>query len=299
MPYTYRKEGDKYCIYKKDSVEKVGCTNGDKESLKKYLAALAINANENMNESIDIKNIHFKVNRDNTIDFTDTNKKLLGTLDLYGGFETESNEACNALVTLFQKFFKFQAKTEKTINGSPNILLSKQNIMTLLRTIKHQQNNQLNTVTELTQSDKTSQSVAIDTQIAKLQTQIAALQKKKEQLSKQSTTDEGISLSKLVKKIKEADTEDAPEKDAPEKEAPDTGNDAQDSANDDSQPKGLSIKFNMANVKKYNNYPVVDNTGTVTGVSKEGIAVLCGDNTVFVNFEDILNESKKIIRFKR
>lgn len=40
MPYTYRKQGSKYCVYKKDSGEKVGCTSGDKAALRRYMAAL-------------------------------------------------------------------------------------------------------------------------------------------------------------------------------------------------------------------------------------------------------------------
>jgi hypothetical protein len=47
MPYTARKVGDQYCVFKKDSGEKVGCTDGNKESLRKYMAALHINAKEN------------------------------------------------------------------------------------------------------------------------------------------------------------------------------------------------------------------------------------------------------------
>lgn len=43
MPYTHRKVKGKQCVYKKSTGKKVGCTTG---SLQKYLAALAINANE-------------------------------------------------------------------------------------------------------------------------------------------------------------------------------------------------------------------------------------------------------------
>lgn len=43
MPYTYKLEKGEYCVYKKDSGEKVGCTDGNKESLKKYLGALHMN----------------------------------------------------------------------------------------------------------------------------------------------------------------------------------------------------------------------------------------------------------------
>ena len=43
MPYTHRKVKGKQCVYKKSTGKKVGCTTGP---LQKYLAALAINANE-------------------------------------------------------------------------------------------------------------------------------------------------------------------------------------------------------------------------------------------------------------
>lgn len=42
MPYTYKKVGDKYCVYKKHGGAKVGCTDGNKTALKKYLAALHV-----------------------------------------------------------------------------------------------------------------------------------------------------------------------------------------------------------------------------------------------------------------
>lgn len=44
MPYTYKKQGDKYVVYKKTSDgslgKRVGATKGTKEALKKYLSAL-------------------------------------------------------------------------------------------------------------------------------------------------------------------------------------------------------------------------------------------------------------------
>lgn len=43
MPYTHKKVGNQYCVYKKDTGKKVGCTDGNKEALRKYLAALHIN----------------------------------------------------------------------------------------------------------------------------------------------------------------------------------------------------------------------------------------------------------------
>ena len=61
MPYTYKKVGDQYCVFKKDTGKKVGCTDGTKEALNKYIAALHMNAKENVNEltlsSVGIKEI--------------------------------------------------------------------------------------------------------------------------------------------------------------------------------------------------------------------------------------------------
>lgn len=45
MPYKVKKEGTKYCVYKKDTNEKVGCTTKDK--LDGYLAALHMNEPKN------------------------------------------------------------------------------------------------------------------------------------------------------------------------------------------------------------------------------------------------------------
>ena len=52
MPYSVRKKGSKYCIYKKDTGERVGCTAGNKESLRKYLAALHIHSEAIKNENM-------------------------------------------------------------------------------------------------------------------------------------------------------------------------------------------------------------------------------------------------------
>jgi len=40
MPYTYKKQGSKYCVYKKHGGKKVGCTAGTKLALKRYMTAL-------------------------------------------------------------------------------------------------------------------------------------------------------------------------------------------------------------------------------------------------------------------
>ena len=58
MPYTYKKQGDKYVVYKKDTGKRVGATKGTKEALKKYLAALhmhEIKIKENMKSNKGIK----------------------------------------------------------------------------------------------------------------------------------------------------------------------------------------------------------------------------------------------------
>jgi hypothetical protein len=58
MPYTYKKVGDKYAVYKKDGGKLVGKTKGTKEALKKYLAALHMHEmklKENMKSNRTIK----------------------------------------------------------------------------------------------------------------------------------------------------------------------------------------------------------------------------------------------------
>ena len=47
MPYKVKKQGDQYVVYKKDTGKRVGATAGNKEALRKYMAALHINAKEN------------------------------------------------------------------------------------------------------------------------------------------------------------------------------------------------------------------------------------------------------------
>lgn len=49
MPYTYKKEGNKYCVYNKNTGKKVGCTKG---SIKKYLGALHANVPDAKQEEL-------------------------------------------------------------------------------------------------------------------------------------------------------------------------------------------------------------------------------------------------------
>lgn len=132
----------------------------------------------------------------------------------------------------------------------------------------------------MTQSEKSTKQAMLDQQINKLQLQIANLQKQKEQLNKQTTVQE-FKLSSIAKAMmEEPDPENAPDtgdSDEPKEKEPSTDN------------SNLQVKFNMTKVKKYNKYPVVDNTGTVTGVSKEGVTAKVGDNTIFINYNDILS----------
>ena len=60
MPYTYKKIGDKYTVYKKETGEKVGSTEGTKEALEKYLGALHANTNEN---NLNLESLRDKVNK--------------------------------------------------------------------------------------------------------------------------------------------------------------------------------------------------------------------------------------------
>ena len=57
MPYTYKKQNDKYCVYKKDTGNKVGCTEGNKTALKRYMTALQMHS-----ENIKLTSLLPKVN---------------------------------------------------------------------------------------------------------------------------------------------------------------------------------------------------------------------------------------------
>lgn len=79
MPYTYKKEGDKYVVYKKDGGKRVGATKGTKEALKKYLAALhmhemKIKENMKTNKSIKLADL-LKEGEDLTQGMTTEQKK--------------------------------------------------------------------------------------------------------------------------------------------------------------------------------------------------------------------------------
>lgn len=98
-------------------------------------------------------------------------------------------------------------------------------------------------------------------------------------------------LAEFVKTLLEADEEPVadPEADAPAGDTPEEGGEEKTDTKKGGGTDALTVKFNMAKVRKYNNYPVIDNTGTVTGVSKNGLMVKVGDNTILVNFEDLLD----------
>jgi hypothetical protein len=49
MPYTYKKEGNKYCVYNKNTGKKVGCTT---KSIKQYLSALHANVPDSTTEEL-------------------------------------------------------------------------------------------------------------------------------------------------------------------------------------------------------------------------------------------------------
>jgi len=199
MPYTYKKVGDKYCVYKKEGGAKVGCTAGNANALKKYLAALHIHG-ENIKENS----------------------------------QEEKNAAINA------------AKSE----------------IELLQV-------RINAATD-------------------------ELQKAREELKNATAMKiREFSLAKYVKGILEAEGDEDPAAgadtapgEAPEEAPAEKPKEAPAKA---ARQDTLDVFFNMANVKKYNSYPVIDNTGTVVGVSKNGLAVKVGDNVIFVDFEDLLD----------
>ena len=75
MPYTARKVGDQYCVFKKDGGEKVGCTDGNKESLRKYMAALHLNAKENTMKISELRNMIREIIRETMSESYDVNQR--------------------------------------------------------------------------------------------------------------------------------------------------------------------------------------------------------------------------------
>ena len=70
----------------------------------------------------------------------------------------------------------------------------------------------------------------------------------------------------------------------------------EDKAKDDkkekpAEPAGLTVEFNVAMVKKYNDKAFRSNKGEVKAINKNGLEVAVDNNeTVHVNFQDITNE---------
>jgi hypothetical protein len=192
MPYIYKKVGDKYCVYKKDGGSKVGCTSGNKEALKKYLAALHIHG-ESISEA----------------DVMDPKEKA-------------------ATLSAIQK--DIEAKK-----------LALKNAEAKLKNLK--EFSLANYVKSILEADEDSEGDAAG----------------------------DIPAGGAAAAASDADTE----KDADTSKA--------------SKQDNLDVSFNMANVKRYNSYPVIDNTGTVVGVSKNGLAVKVGDNIILVDFKDLLD----------
>lgn len=78
MPYTYKKEGNKYVVYKKTG-KRVGATKGTKTALKKYLSALHVHENsttqENMKSSIKLASLVKLSENKNAMDGMSTEQK--------------------------------------------------------------------------------------------------------------------------------------------------------------------------------------------------------------------------------
>lgn len=74
MPYTARKVGNQYCVFKKDSGEKVGCTDGNEEALRKYMAALHINAKENTIKISQLRNLVREIIKETMSESYDANQ---------------------------------------------------------------------------------------------------------------------------------------------------------------------------------------------------------------------------------
>jgi len=141
---------------------------------------------------------------------------------------------------------------------------------------------------ELSQAAKAAKIKAAQEKLKSLKLQVTDAQKELDNVNKEPVTAESFSLSNYIKTILEAEgdtPEDIPAEEAPEDAPADDEKDNTKASKSDS----MEVKFNMAKVMKYNQYPVTDNVGTVTGVTKQGLSVQVGDNIIFVDFEDLLD----------
>lgn len=414
MPYTYKKEGNKYVVYKKDSGKRVGSTSADKESLRKYLAALHIHANESIMEANSIDN--FKVGdivtlRNSGDKFTiiskDSKAVRLQDVDkttdpVSLDIEYFKNLLLKSKITITNKTSEAVAQTADSLNrtsrgkkdsASPiefytaiqKALKNKKNV-----TVNHAtpsyimvdgkphkiKNGQLVPLKSVNEDSTATKSAKIKAAQEKIKAMASALKDAQDELKRLQATPVGTSLEefklsnfmkgvlesvtgsdiekyaarnkfkynkkvnwyekdseietieikndkiyytcwqhdrvvqrKIFSSVKELDNfrkglheakSDTEKSDSPEDAAvtpPEDSGDSTDTSKDDTadsdaetkdSKSDLTVTFNMAKVKKYNNYPVITNTGKITGASKEGISVLVGDNTIFVNFEDIL-----------
>lgn len=112
------------------------------------------------------------------------------------------------------------------------------------------------------------------------------------------TMGESFKLSNYIRTMLEAEgdvtsTDKDPEATPEDAPSPEPSGDEASAESDKetkaAEPDNLTVKFNMARVMRYNQYPVTDNVGTVTGVTKNGMSVQVGDNIIFVDFKDLLD----------
>lgn len=101
MPYKYKKEGNRYCVYNKNTNKKIGCTSG---SIKKYLSALYANVPDSVKEELKekIKNIIKEIinEQDNPlmISYTEQNT-LQNVLNKNVGLPFDDNEKRSVILT--------------------------------------------------------------------------------------------------------------------------------------------------------------------------------------------------------
>lgn len=100
-----------------------------------------------------------------------------------------------------------------------------------------------------------------------------------------------MSLTNLLKEADDDSTAD-PTTDAASDKTGDVSI-AEPDAEKKETPKasGFKVKFNAGKVKHYNKFPVLGNEGDLYKINKDGILVSVDNKTIFVNFEDIIEEN--------
>lgn len=316
MPYSVKKENGKYCIYKKDTGKKVGCTDGTKEALKKYMGALHMH--EDTNNNLDKYKSILK-SAENNLRLHPNNKELSSQIKYYSNCKPPyDNDFINTMESdLYDNMITESKDSEgfdsDWIGTHKNPKSTEEFIKTTLKIAKARYSKTLSVLKKIPISmwkrwfadfknwNKNSfNGEDIDEYMhihlnGKYSNPFTDLYERK------------ISLKALLMEAppgkedeKAAMADEVPNPDAPESDSPASADSKKDSPETEEKPetsdvKPAKIKFNGGRVRRYNKIPFTSNDGYISKATEDGVYVVVDNNkTIFVNHEDIIEESMKL-----